>query len=325
MKNSHWLLIIGLALLLVGCINGKQVGEQVGELATLDAPTAIVESTIISPSPLEQALPAISTSTVPTPETITTAAPLRQTSGTQELSSPAPSATFTPSATPTQDPFPDIPESPIRIFSPGEASRVTSPIPVDVDISPLWGGEIILELRGEDGRLLVRHLYSPGDTPNFHLTINLVYEIGTPSEMGRLLVLTKDEFGRLTDLNSLDLTLLSAGNPSVDPGPFLKQVIVIQEPNTDEPVEGGTLAVSGVVRAGITDVLRVHLVDERGKVVGQRLAGLDYQASQGYIPFSAEVPYKVDEPTPVRLVVYAGGMPRSEIMHLSSIEILLNP
>jgi hypothetical protein len=71
-------------------------------------------------------------------------------------------------------------------------------------------------------------------------------------------------------------------------------------------------------------VLRIQLVNEEGKVIGQRVASVE-AGPQGQGIFSSEVPYKVEAATPVRLVVFAIGDPVSPIRYLASRVVVLEP
>ena len=59
---------------------------------------------------------------------------------------------------PTATPYPEIPNAAIEIRNLGPLSRVTSPLPVYAYLRPGAGGNVRLELFGEDGRLLTRQI-----------------------------------------------------------------------------------------------------------------------------------------------------------------------
>jgi hypothetical protein len=155
--------------------------------------------------------------------------------------------------------------------------------------------------------------------------MQLPFEISATAEMGRLVVSAEDVFGRLIDLNSVNLVLLSTGKTELNPTNALWQRIVIQEPAPMALIQGGTLLVSGLAQPEGDLPLQVLLVAEDGRVVGQRLAGVNPTTPGGYGTFSAEVPYSVEELTPARLTVSEDGGLISPLAHLASIEVQLSP
>jgi hypothetical protein len=121
------------------------------------------------------------------------------------------------------------------------------------------------------------------------------------------------------------LILLSTGEQDLNPTSALLEAIVIQEPRAKALITGGKVLVSGVARPDTDLPLRVELIDNEGKVVGQRLVNVSRTSAGGYGDFAAEVPYTVSALTPVRLVVYEDGENISPMVHLSSQEIVLSP
>lgn len=217
-------------------------------------------------------------------------------------------------------------EPPIRIVSPGDGSRVVSPIGVVIYLDETISVPLLVELRGSDGRLIVRHVRSVDNVSSTDpLPIDLMFEIASPREAGRLLIGQKDKYGRFMNVNSVDLTLLSEGETKITLSEPRPQAILIQQPAPDGEVTGGMVSVSGVTSLGSDELLRVELITEDGKIVGQRLAGVTPGPSGAYATFTAEVPYSVVQDTPVRVIVYQDGNPISDIKHLSSIEIVLTP
>ncbi|MEA3440123.1 MAG: hypothetical protein U9R58_07560 [Chloroflexota bacterium] len=252
----------------------------------------------------------------------------------QNLHQTATSASETgpqPAVTPIKKPDTEngnrLPYAPLHIISPGGSSRVIPPIELSAELFQNDAAYLIIELRGSDGRLLVRHLLAPiaeSEIP-VSLVLDINYGIPNHTENGRLLLLTKDHQGRWIDVNSVNLRLFDSGVAEIYPAVSNKGAITIQEPFAASVIEGGSVFVSGLAYAGVNGPLRVQLVSDRGKVVGQRLAGISTNVSEGYLRFSVEVPYEVKGMTPVRLVVYEGGGIVSEIAHLSSVELSLKP
>jgi hypothetical protein len=253
-------------------------------------------------------------------------------------STPSPTSppTFTPTATLAQTlpPLPvssstpvDVPEARVQINRLGELSWVISPVEVSAQLTSQVGKVVRIELYGEDGRLLARQVRTYNTIPWRVARIgeDLDFEISGAGEQGRLVISVEDVYGRLIDVNSVNLILLSTGATELNPMSTLWQAIVILEPSPLAMIQGGVLIVSGLAKPSTNNPLRVVLVTREGKVVGQRLAAVTDIAPGGYGTFVAEVSYSVTELTPVLLVVYEEGEPISDIAHLSSVEILLSP
>ena len=230
-------------------------------------------------------------------------------------------------AGPTHTPAPLIPEARIQIYWIGERSKVTAPLQVITRLTSRVGKIVRIELYGEDGRVLARHLKTYHDLP-WHvagLNVELPFEISAAAEVGRLVVSAEDVYGRLVDLNSVNLILLSAGDTELNPATALWQRIVIEEPEPETLITGGTLVVSGLAQPESEGPLRVRLVAEDGRQLGERLAGVITTTPGSYGTFIVEVPYSVAELTRARLSVSEDGGIVSPIAHLASVEVLLSP
>jgi len=83
--------------------------------------------------------------------------------------------------------------------------------------------------------------------------------------------------------------------------------------------------VTGMARPGSQNPLLVRLVDEKGREVGMRLASVDVPQLGVHGPFAVEVPYKISEPTRVLLAVIEGADSLTNVIYLSSFEVMLSP
>jgi len=221
----------------------------------------------------------------------------------------------------------EIPEARAQIFQLGELSMVTSPLLVTGRLTSKVGKVVRIELHGEDGRLLARELRTFENIPwnVANLSANLDFEISVVAEVGRLVISVEDSFGRLIDVNSVDLILLSEGVTELHPASALLQRIIVEEPTKNALIQGGNLIVSGRARPNGDQSLRAEIITEDGKVVGQRLVGVSIFTPGDYGQFAVEIPYNVDELTPALLVIYEDGGQLSPIAHLMSQEIFLAP
>jgi hypothetical protein len=228
----------------------------------------------------------------------------------------------------TPSPAPALPDASVQIYRLGELSLVTSPFDVNTYITSPNAEVVRIELYGENGRLLSRYLRTAYSRPAqvAHIGISLDFEIAAAAEAGRLVVSVEDKYGRLIDVNSVNLILMSTGITQVNPATALHQRIVLQDPQPNSLVIGGKLVASGRVLPNDPDTpLRVMLVAQDGRILGQRLAGVQVEKPGDYGVFSAEVPYSVSEMTSALLVVFEEGQPISQVAHLTSLEVLLAP
>ncbi|NMC12347.1 MAG: hypothetical protein GYA34_05625 [Chloroflexi bacterium] len=254
----------------------------------------------------------------------------------EEQSIPTPSF-LPPLSTPTADSqlLPEVsgeplvvPQAEIEIRTPGHLSRVASPIPVYAILKPGVLQRARVDLIGEDKRVLARQIVSLPYVNRFGeaiLSIKLNFEIPGAAEAARLSISVEDEYGRMTALNSIPLILLSVGESDLIPYLDLRQPIFIQQPAPRTLVQGNTVVVSGRAHPDGDEYIMIELVDQNGKVVGKRVCSLSEPDTSGYGTFLIDVPYTVSESTPVLITVWQSDDGFSNIIHLTSREILLSP
>ncbi len=223
---------------------------------------------------------------------------------------------------------PPEPEVRITIFAGGEAAVVSAPVEVGLEFNAVVEGAYRLELLGEDGRLLYRRVLAPPGQPEIpqQLKLPINFEIPGAQEPGRLVISLLDRQGRFQAVDSVDVLLSTATPESQQAALQNPDRLVIQSPAPGSQVSGGTVLVSGQIQGSADLPLKVLLLDEDGRVVGQRLAAIQPSDEKaGTWQFSAEVPCQVKERTPVRLQVIQSGEPLSEIKILASILVDLFP
>ena len=270
--------------------------------------------------------------TAPGQSTVTpqvTASPTAQPSVTPTRTPAGPSATpYTLSPPPTPTPTPEIPNAGIEIRNLGAFSKVTSPLHIYAYLKPGAGGKVRVELIGEDERVLVRNIKVMDFVPVGAwavMSLDLDFEIAATAEAAWLKISVDDEFGRTVAMNSVPLILLSVGEADIVPPMDVLAPIIIREPTRRTLIQGGTLIVSGLARPGSDNPLLVRLVTAEGKEVGMRLVGVDEREPGKYGEFVAEVPYNIVDPTKVLVTVTEGADSLSDVIHLSSIEVMLSP
>jgi hypothetical protein len=307
-----------------------------GEVATTTrmaviSPTTIKTSTISS---------TVSTSISPTPTpgvNTPTSHPLVTLSLSPTSVESTPTPLFTPTATPTKRYYrtltatatPGIPNATILLYNPGQGSKLTSPISFSASLQPGASGRVLIELQGEDGRVLYRKLIRYITQDWVAISENVEFSISAAAEAGRLQISTEDEYGRIMALASVNVLLLSMGQDDLNPPADLLEPLIIREPLLNTLIQGGKVVVTGLVRTSGEQPLLVELVNAAGTVVGYRQAAViqpaDPWVTQGYGTFRVEVPYSVDGPTWVRVDVSAFEDRLDGPTHLSSVVILLGP
>ncbi|MDH3942910.1 MAG: hypothetical protein OEV06_02295 [Anaerolineae bacterium] len=249
---------------------------------------------------------------------------------TSLLASPDPDLALSPTVTPVQliDPDLEIPEAEIQIYVPGPLSRLTSPFRLIGNLEPGPDYQVYIEMIGEDGRTLVRKIIRalpPGGEIRTDFISVMEFEIDALAESARIIVGVDDEYGRRRALASVGVILLSDGVTLTNPYTDTLENIVIQQPDPNVMVQGERLIVTGVARPQNDDVLVVELIDRRGVVVATGLAPVVVPEGEQYGFFAAEIPYQVEEPIWVLVVVRERGVKIPGPVHLSSIEMVISP
>jgi len=226
-----------------------------------------------------------------------------------------PTATETP--LPTDTPIPDTPLptltptpepgfeafAQVRFLSPGPMSYVASPIQLQMLLVSGESQIVNIELLGEDGGLITSELQKVSrNLGGVYRNLKFKFEIRGVSEQAWVIISTKDEFGRMQALNTLQVFLISSG-PSLinEPGNIIYERALIQQPEDEAEVSGGTVEIKGRYWPINVQPLFLDLVNEEGKVLNTRVLtvkGTDPQS------FETTIPYKVTELTHVRLTLH---------------------
>ena len=240
--------------------------------------------------------------------------PLEIATGTTEPPFQTATATvfvMTPSLTPAFIFAPDkgepvYPLADLRILSPGDGSRLISPIRPELSVILGTDNTIEVELLNSKGDLLVKKVLrfpEIGSNQRILIQPEMDFEIAKGEEAGRLVVRTYDDFGRLTALTSCDLTLLSQGDSELKAARVPYELFLLTDPRSGDVIQGGIVAVSGYVRLISQSVIVIELVDENGVEVSNRVMSLPGNLDGPPIVFSATLPYQVERETAVRLII----------------------
>jgi hypothetical protein len=234
-----------------------------------------------------------------------------------------PTLTFTPQPTHTSTPIPWHRFGAIRFVSPGPMSKVLSPIQLHMEVISGESQKVQVDLYGEDGRLLARELRKVLTTgKGAVVSIRIPFETRAAAELGRITVSTLDKEGRIQSLNSLRLLLLSSGVNEINRVGDPAEPVVVFRPRVEETVSGGVVNVKVDIWPFNLEPVVLELVDSAGKSLGLRILSIEEIKPQ---LFETTIPYKVSEPTPVRLVVRQDDDRMPGVYYIYTQLILLNP
>ena len=233
-------------------------------------------------------------------------------------STPFPTATTTPTAAPI------APRPAIQILSPGEMSKVISPIVVKSYVRPGAKGRVQVDLLGEDGRLLFRETFyrESISSKGSYLNIKISFETRAAAERGRLQISTKDEFGRPLETESVHLLLLSVGENEINIGSPAYARSVFFYPKSKNEGYGGILPVTGEIQAYNDNAVILELLAENGKTLGIRTLSLTAGSREN---FKTTIQYRVEEQVEARLIIRQADENLEGRVYLHSQIVILNP
>ena len=228
---------------------------------------------------------------------------------------------------PNSPPPEEVPLSDIQILSPGPSSKVISPFIMRAAVKPGPGSVVLIELLGEDGRILVREVRNLQSAQNEWISLGSEVEFGinAVAESGRIQISVEDEHGRLKSLSSVDLILQSIGEQDLNQPRDQLTNIYIESPKPNRLIQGGTMRVEGLARTRSTQPLMIEIRTSDGRIVGTRQVSVTPSPGSAYGAFAIDVPYTVDSTNKVRVQVWEPGDRIPGIINLSSLEVSLSP
>jgi hypothetical protein len=185
-------------------------------------------------------------------------------------------------------------------------SKQVSPIKAEMFTIPGDDGRISIDLIGEDGRYIARQLldYPKYAGKNIAISPQIPFQINAVAEMARLILSSNDKYGRLIFLTSVDILLLSVGENELNLPGYQLENYIIRSPRQDAVVSGGILHVEGLIKPVNDRPVIFELTDENGNVVGSNKQVIPEPAGDlSHNLFAIDIPYLVDDITPVRLTI----------------------
>lgn len=321
-------LVLSLGLLTGGCVHFPAATPMPTLLPDAYIPTAIAmtANALVDETSFKEITPFVTG----TPAPVLTELLTPSIEEVEKTDQPTPTKTkpsaVLPSSTPFPTSIPSLPFADIQILRPGELSKVASPIPFHAYLVPGADNRAQVALLGEDGRAIFRQIFVFSDSDfQKYLTADIEFEISGLAETARLVVQTQDSRGRILELSSADIILLSLGVSDINPAGDLLSSLFIESPNARSLIQGGTATISGWARVPPDQLLLVEIIASDGRVLGSRLAGLVSVADGSHNFFSIDVPYQISAPTWARISITERGIRFPGPLSVTSIEVLLSP
>lgn len=279
------------------------------------------------------------TARVPTPSPLPEPSPTPEPSPIPQLSPTPPPFTLAtppivlepPDSGPSPTPAPPkvgLPPESLVILEPGPGSQVVSPIRIVGYGGPSYQGRLRLRVIGEDGAVIasrVTYLQALPDLAGRFFT-EMSFSIPHVGEAARLEVSTFElRYGLLGHLASVDLVLLSAGLPRVNPALRGAEKLAIFAPRDGALVRGGSVIVRGAGWLDTSGPLVVDVLDRNGVVIGSASAPLTSPGVGQVGTFEVTVIYQSGVNQWGRIAVHepAAGIPGT--LHYNSLEVFLEP
>ena len=185
------------------------------------------------------------------------------------------------------------------------------------------------DLIGEDGRYITRLTkdYRQYINQQIYSSQEIPFEIPGAAETVRLVMSSKDRFGRIMALSTLDLVLIQMGDNITTPPGFQQEPYLIRNLKPDSVVSGGNLHLEGVAHPLNGQPIIFELIAENGAVLATKMLQVEPPTGPlSHTPFSLDIPYTVNDPTRVRLTMRQNSDGRIPgMVALSSIPLQLNP
>lgn len=215
-------------------------------------------------------------------------------------------ATALPTASPTfAAGFTDFAE--IHFLSPGPMSSLVSPINLQTVLISGESEIVQVDLLGEDGRILQRIIERvKRNLAGNYRSFDIDFEIRAVSEKGYIRISSKDDHGRMQALNTMPVLLYSVGINQINPlGNMVYERVTFPGLKDGDEIYGGILNLKGRYWPVNDQPVFIELLLPDGEVISSRV--LDFKGIDTET-FETTLPYKVTEPTLVRLSVHQDNL-----------------
>ncbi len=253
--------------------------------------------------------------------------------GLQASATAAPSTAAPPTPPPTAAPATTTPlegtrpEEAILILQPGSGSRLTSPLQVAGVADPTFEQGLMVRILAMDGAELASQPATIDADVGQRGPFSAEVPFSTSGEQPALIQVyaASPRDGGLTHLSSVAVTLAAGGPVEIAAGGPHPESIAIRQPAPNATISGGVAHVAGFGLASFEGTLVILIYDSEGARVASQPVIVNAPEMGEPGPFSAEVPYTVSSSGPGRLVVRDLSPAFGGDVHLSSVEITLEP
>jgi len=214
----------------------------------------------------------------------------------------------------------------ISILSPGDSSFLTSPISLSAEIIPDSQSMIRVTLTSRNGDLLARQLMRLDGSSISPIVCNtdIPFEIPSDQTEALLTLAIQDEDFRTVAVRSVLMTLVSTGEPTLNPPASNEPWSSITQPQAGEEVSGGELLVTGSVTPISNRPITFELISDSSRVIGS--SQLSVLTPDEELDFEVTLYYSyIKETTNVRLVIRQNFYPYDEAAILDSVILSVAP
>lgn len=288
------------------------------------------ETTTPIPAPTDTvALPPTQTDTVvPSPTERAPAEPLPIATNTPPAIKPTIHTTV-PETGPTAavSPTPEGPDEAILILVPGPGSRVTSPVRVSGIADPTFEQNLVVRVLLPDGTevALAPTMIQADVGERGEFELELPVPLGEEENIFIQVYSTSARDGGITHLALTGVTFTPTGPEDIVMQSPYRERIVIITPGTGDMISGGIVHVEGFALASFEQTLVVEVLDADGNSVGTEPVIVQAPDLGVPGPFSADVAYTISASGPGRIVVMDPSPAFGGPVHLSSVEVTLEP
>jgi hypothetical protein len=242
-----------------------------------------------------------------------------------------PTSTLPPSPTaptlPTDIPQNSTPEEAILILEPGPGSQLTSPLHIAGMADSTFEQHLVVRIVLDDGTELAL-------TPTIIQTemgqrgpfaIDIPFTITGERQAFIQVYATSARDGGITHLSAVGVTLTDTGPVDIRPVTDYSERINIYTPTLGGTVSGGVAHVEGFALASFEQHLLVEVYDMNGTLIGFAPVTVTAPDLGMPGPFVVDVPYTLAAAGPGRIVVRDPSPAFDGDVHLSSVEVKLEP
>ena len=210
--------------------------------------------------------------------------------------------------------------------SPGQGSRVTSPINLSAQIEYDEPALIKVTLTDRSGVTIARKLLQSDKYEALTSDFNseLAFEIPRDTSEGLLSIALLDSYNRPITLRSTSLTLINAGEDQILTPGQQAEWLKISQPETGDSLSGGSFRVRGTVTPLVEGLVFFELITDSGGQIGTRQLSVDTAGEP--VEFDIDIPYAyINQKRDVRLIVRQRDTKFGSTIILDSVPIFLSP